>query len=59
MFKEIFYFSILPELKAQGKTVIVISHDDRYYAVADRIVHLEAGQVSAGTPGLLSATART
>lgn len=59
VFKEIFYFSILPELRAQGKTVIVISHDDRYYGVADRIVHLEAGQVSAGTPASLPVAART
>jgi putative ATP-binding cassette transporter len=59
VFKEVFYFSILPELKAQGKTVIVVSHDDRYYTVADRIVHLEAGRVSAGTPALLAAAART
>jgi putative pyoverdin transport system ATP-binding/permease protein len=49
-FKEIFYFNILPELKAQGKTVIVISHDDRYYSVADRLVHLEAGKVSVSLP---------
>jgi putative ATP-binding cassette transporter len=45
-FKDIFYFSVLPELKAQGKTVVVISHDDRYYRVADRLVHLEAGRAS-------------
>jgi len=25
--------------------VIVISHDDRYYSVADRVVKLEYGQV--------------
>jgi putative ATP-binding cassette transporter len=40
-FKELFYCSLLPELKARGKTVIVISHDDRYYGVADRVVTLE------------------
>jgi putative pyoverdin transport system ATP-binding/permease protein len=44
-FKEIFYYRLLPELKAKGKTVIVISHDDRYYNVADRIIKLENGQV--------------
>lgn len=49
-FKDIFYFSILPELKAQGKTVVVISHDDRYYNVADRLVHLETGRVTDGMP---------
>jgi putative pyoverdin transport system ATP-binding/permease protein len=42
-FKELFYCSLLPELKARGKTVIVISHDDRYYGVADRVVTLESG----------------
>lgn len=42
-FREFFYHKILPELKAKGKTVIVISHDDRYYHVADRIIKLESG----------------
>jgi putative ATP-binding cassette transporter len=46
MFKEIFYYQILPELKARGKTVIVISHDDRYYHVADRILKLENGKLA-------------
>ena len=44
-FKEIFYHSLLPELKARGKTVIVISHDDRYYNVADRVIKLEDGKL--------------
>jgi putative ATP-binding cassette transporter len=44
-FKEIFYLQLLPELKAKGKTVFVISHDDRYYHVADRIVKLNYGQI--------------
>jgi len=44
-FKQIFYCDILPELKAKGKTVIVISHDDRYYHLADRIIKLERGKV--------------
>jgi putative ATP-binding cassette transporter len=45
-FKELFYCSLLPELKSRGKTVIVISHDDRYYGVADRVVTLESGCLS-------------
>jgi putative ATP-binding cassette transporter len=45
LFKEIFYHELLPQLKARGKTVIVISHDDRYYSVADRIIKLNYGQV--------------
>jgi putative ATP-binding cassette transporter len=44
-FKEVFYHEILPNLKARGKTVIVISHDDRYYHLADRLIKLESGQV--------------
>lgn len=44
-FKDIFYLQILPELKARGKTVVVISHDDRYYHVADRIIKLEYGKL--------------
>jgi putative ATP-binding cassette transporter len=46
-FKEIFYRQILPELKAKDKTVIVISHDDRYYGVADRVLKLENGRIVA------------
>lgn len=44
-FKEVFYHQLLPELKARGKTVIVISHDDHYYGVADRIVKLDYGRI--------------
>lgn len=44
-FKEIFYHQLLPELKERGKTVFVISHDDRYYSVADRIIKLGYGTV--------------
>lgn len=45
LFKETFYHQLLPELKARGKTVIVISHDDRYYHLADRIIKLEEGRL--------------
>lgn len=44
-FKRVFYEKILPQLKANGKTVIVISHDDRYYGIADRLIKLERGQI--------------
>ena len=45
VFKDVFYYQILLELKARGKTVIVISHDDRYYGIADRIVKLDYGKI--------------
>ncbi|HKR12257.1 MAG TPA: cyclic peptide export ABC transporter [Pyrinomonadaceae bacterium] len=44
-FKQIFYYQLLPDLKARGKTVIVISHDDRYYNLADRVIKLESGKL--------------
>jgi len=40
-----FYEDILPELKAAGRGLVVISHDDRYFHVADRIVHLKGGRI--------------
>ncbi|MBD2354683.1 cyclic peptide export ABC transporter [Tolypothrix sp. FACHB-123] len=45
IFKDIFYTQLLAELKAQGKTVIVISHDDRYFYLADRVVKLDYGKI--------------
>lgn len=42
-FKSLFYQEILPELRARGKTVFVISHDQRYYDTADRVIKLEDG----------------
>ena len=44
-FREYFYSTLLPGLKQRGKTVIAISHDDRYFHVADRIIELECGRV--------------
>lgn len=44
-FRDIFYKQILVNLKQQGKIVIVISHDDRYFHLADRIIKLDYGKV--------------
>jgi putative ATP-binding cassette transporter len=49
-FKRIFYYELVPDLKARGKTVIVISHDDRYYGLADRLIKLESGKVEYDQP---------
>ena len=45
LFREFFYTVLLPELKHQGRAVVVISHDDRFYGLGDRTVRLEDGQV--------------
>ncbi|WP_347331915.1 cyclic peptide export ABC transporter [Marinimicrobium locisalis] len=45
-FKEVFYRELLPELKSEGKTVLVISHDDRYFHLGDRLLTLENGNLT-------------
>jgi putative ATP-binding cassette transporter len=49
VFKELFYREILADLKGKGKTIIVISHDDRYFHLADRLVKLEDGKIVSET----------
>jgi putative ATP-binding cassette transporter len=44
-FRRIFYIELLPELRARGKAVLVITHDDRYFALADRCLRLEHGRL--------------
>lgn len=44
-FRRYFYLEVLPMLKQQGKVVIAVTHDDRYFHCADRVVRMGAGQV--------------
>lgn len=48
VFREVFYTRILPDLKQRGKAVFVISHDDRYFHVADRLLRLDYGKLRDG-----------
>lgn len=45
LFRNVFYTKILPELREQGKLIIVVSHDDRYFNIADRLVVLDNGKI--------------
>ncbi|WP_437646493.1 cyclic peptide export ABC transporter [Sorangium sp. So ce362] len=45
-FRKIFYTELLPELRARGKTVLVITHDDQYFALADRCLRLDFGRLT-------------
>lgn len=45
VFRDIFYREILPQLRDRGKTVLAISHDDRYFPLGDRIIKLDYGQI--------------
>jgi putative pyoverdin transport system ATP-binding/permease protein len=44
-FKDFFYRELLSDLKAKGKLVLVICHDDHYFDVADRMIKLESGRI--------------
>ncbi|MGQ7260756.1 multidrug ABC transporter permease/ATP-binding protein [Vreelandella sp. V005] len=45
-FRRLFYRELLPHLKAMGKTVFAISHDDSYFVHADRLLEMSKGQLS-------------
>lgn len=44
-FRRHFYESLLPGLKSEGKTIIVVTHDDAYFHHADKMVKLDYGQL--------------
>jgi len=45
VFRQYFYAELLPNLKRRGKTVLVITHDERYFSTADTIIKLAGGKV--------------
>lgn len=50
LFKGIFYRTLLPELRAAGKTVIAVTHDDHYFHLADRIIRIGNNAVEYDSP---------
>jgi putative pyoverdin transport system ATP-binding/permease protein len=44
-FKNYFYNILLKKLKDEGKTVIAVSHDDRYFDIADRVIKMDYGKI--------------
>ncbi|GAB6125797.1 cyclic peptide export ABC transporter [Humidesulfovibrio idahonensis] len=49
-FRRHFYEEMLPLLRDQGKTILAVSHDDRYFSCADRVIHMADGTfASAGS----------
>jgi putative pyoverdin transport system ATP-binding/permease protein len=51
IFRDIFYHQLLPDLKQRGKLVFAISHDDRYFHLADRVIKLDYGKVESDRAG--------
>jgi putative ATP-binding cassette transporter len=49
-FRKYFYEEFLPMLKRNGKTVVAVSHDDRYFHCADHVVTMEYGQLRSIRP---------
>ncbi|HEX7679875.1 MAG TPA: cyclic peptide export ABC transporter, partial [Thermoanaerobaculia bacterium] len=43
-FRRKFYKEILPLLKRGGKTVIAVTHDDRYFDEGDRLLKMDEGR---------------
>ena len=44
-FRRVFYQTLIPELKALGKTLFIISHDDGYFEHADRLLLMKEGRL--------------
>ena len=44
-FRAYFYETLIPSLRARGRTLVLISHDDRYFHLADRVVRIDGGQI--------------
>jgi putative ATP-binding cassette transporter len=49
-FKRVFYEEVLPELRARGKAVVAITHDERFFHCADRVIRLDWGRIVSDQP---------
>lgn len=43
-----FYEEILPSLKAEGRTIFAITHDEQYFHLCDRRLHMIEGRLQSG-----------
>ena len=49
-FRQVFYEELLPEFRRQGRIVVCVTHDDRYFHLADQILHMNEGRLSVVRP---------
>ena len=45
-FRKIFYNEIIPELLSRGRTVVAVTHDDRFWPLADTLIKVSLGQIT-------------
>lgn len=46
-FKDFFYNQLLKKMRDEGKLLIVITHDDKYFDMANKVYKMEMGTISA------------
>jgi putative ATP-binding cassette transporter len=44
-FRRVFYTELLPNLKASGKTILAVTHDEHYFHLADRLLKMDGGRL--------------
>ncbi|KAA0784691.1 cyclic peptide export ABC transporter [Bacillus sp. BPN334] len=44
-YRRFFYEELLPQMRAKGKCIIAITHDDQYFHLADKLIVMEMGTV--------------
>lgn len=49
-FRKYFYEVLIPSLKKDGKTIIAVTHDDKYFNHADRIIKFDYGKIVKDIP---------
>lgn len=47
-FRRKFYEDILPGLKRPDRIILCVTHDDRYFHVADRVIQMDEGHLNSG-----------
>jgi putative ATP-binding cassette transporter len=44
--RALFYDTLLPSLRERGTAVVAVTHDDRFFAAADRLVRFDYGRIT-------------
>ncbi len=50
-FRRKFYEEILPSLQRPDRTIVCVTHDERYFSAADRVIDMAEGRIRINPPG--------